>query len=557
MWSSAVRLLGALLLAAVGHNPGLRAQEPPWLAVRRIVDGEVAAALAAQGIEPAALADDAEFVRRLYLDVLGRIPTAAETSAYLHATHTAKADRLIDTLLEHEEMPVYWATVFDDWLNGELVERDFGRHGFLEYLEDALGTNKPWDRMAREMIAPDLDDPPQRQAAYFLATRVRGGDKEARIDRLTVGVARAFFGVQLQCAKCHDHPLVSQWRQDHYYGLAAFLARTEEASYKDMPVVKERADGELTFVTRQQQEKTAVLLLPDGRTFDEPRPPPDRSAWYLKGDAGLPDRPYFSRRALLAEHAFAPGSAYFQRAIVNRLWKQLMGRGLVEPVDQMHEANPATHPVLLERLADDLAAHRFDLRRLMAGILHSDAYRRSSRWTGPGSLPAETTYAVAVLKPLTPTQLANSLGIATGHYEQMRAKYEREKQSRKLQAITPAVARRLYLREREVQELAARLDPLGEPFEPSVGQALLLSYHALIQKQLQPAPGNLVEQLARHDDDAAAVRTAFLAVLSRLPTDEELHRGAQFLAGEDPPRLARCRDLVWALLCSAEFRFNH
>jgi hypothetical protein len=272
--------------------------------VSTMIDGEIGTALSAKNLVPAPRAEDADLVRRIYLDVLGRIPTAAETQQYLADARPDKHHRLIDELLAHEEMPAYWRTVLDEWLNGDSTGRDFGRDGFLDYLEDALRTNKPWNRIAREMLAPDLKDENQRQAAYFLAMRVRGGDNDAKIDSMTSGVASVFFGVQLQCAKCHDHPFVDQWKQDHYYGLAAFLGRTQEARLDNTPIVKERAEGDVKFITTKQEEKTARLMFLDSRVFDEPPPPADRGKWYTRADGGLPETPYFSRRTMLADGRF-------------------------------------------------------------------------------------------------------------------------------------------------------------------------------------------------------------------------------------------------------------
>jgi hypothetical protein len=522
-----------------------------------LIDTEIQAALSAKELTPAPRAGDSELLRRIYLDVLGRIPTSSEAAQYLADSSADKHHRLIDALLAHDEMPAYWRTVFDEWFNSAVGERDFGRDGFLVYLEEAIKTNKPWDRLAHEMLVPDLKDEKQRPAAYFLAIRVRGGDNDAKVDALTSGVASVFFGVQLQCAKCHDHPFVDQWKQDHYYGLAAFLGRTQEARIENTPIVKERAEGEVKFVTTAQEEKTARLMFLDSRILDEPPPPADRGQWYSKANGGLPDAPYFSRRATLAEYALKADSPFFKRAIVNRMWKQLIGRGLVEPVDQMHVANPASHPVLLDHLADDFATNGFDLRRLMAEILHSEAYFRSSRWTSTAERPRDSDYATAILKPLTPDQLAVSVGLATGHFEQSRAKFEREKKNRKIEEITPAISRAMYWRERDVQDFAARFRTGGESFEANAAQALFLSYNSLIEKQLQPSAGNLIDRLAKQADNDAAVSEAFLTILSRAPRDDERSRAVEFLTSGDSSRPAKCRDLVWALICSSEFRFNH
>lgn len=525
--------------------------------VSQIIDDEISSALEAQKMTAVPQAPDAELLRRIYLDLLGRIPTAEEANRHLDDNNPDKHHRLIDELLAHEEMAFYWSTVLEEWFNGSLPDRGGANEGFLTYLQHALETNKPWKTIAREMLDPDPVDDQQRLASYFLAVRLQGGDNAAKTDAMTSGVSTVFFGVQLQCAKCHDHPFVDEWKQDNYYGLAAFLGRTQTAKMGNTTVLKERADGEVTFITTGQEEKTAKLLFLDGRVFEEPAPPEDRDQWYIKGRDGLPDEPYFSRRAVLAEYALTADSPLFKRAIVNRIWKQLMGRGLVEPVDQMHQANAASHPALLDRLADDFAASGFDLQRLMAGILHSDAYLRSSRWHGDGQRPSDQQYATAILKPLTPDQLAVSVGLATGHYEMMQVKLQREKEKRKLDKITPSIVRAFYRRENDVREFTSRFRDGGDTFEANASQALFLSYNASMQKRLQPSGGNLVERLTKESDNAKAVSAAFLAVFSREPTPLELDRAAEFLDASSPPRAQRCGELVWALLCSGEFRFNH
>ncbi|QDU92445.1 DUF1549 domain-containing protein [Lignipirellula cremea] len=549
MWCKST-LSAVLLLASTAP---VLAADP----VSQIIDDEINAALLAEKIAPAPPATDSELLRRLYLDILGRIPTPDEAQRFSSDSRADKHHRLIDELLASEEMPAYWRSVMDEWFNGGLLERDFGNDGFLTYLEQALRTNKPWNQIAREMLDPDLTDEQQHGAAYFLAVRLRSGDNAAKIDSMTSGVASVFFGVQLQCAKCHDHPFVDQWKQDHYYGLAAFLGRTQEAKVGNTPAIKERAEGEVTFLNTSQEEKTAQLMFLDSRVFDEPPPPEDRNQWYAKGKNGLPDAPYFSRRQVLADYALTAESPFFKRAIINRLWKQLMGRGLVEPVDQMHAENPASHPALLQRLADDFAQQGFNLRRLMAGILHSDAYLRSTQWTGAGDRPRDASYAVGLLKPLTPDQLAVSIGVATGHYDLFRAKLEREQEKRKIAQLTPAVERAIYASDREVREFASRFRTSGDRFEANASQALFLSYNSRMQKQLQPSAGNLVDQLSKQTSNADAIQQAFLATLSRPPSSEETNHVEQFLSSSSAPRPQLWGELVWSLLCSAEFRFNH
>jgi hypothetical protein len=294
-----------------------------------------------------------------------------------------------------------------------------------------------------------------------------------------------------------------------------------------------------------------------GVEIAEPERPADKNAWYSKASDGLPETPYFSRRAALTKHALTAESPYFKRALVNRLWKQLLGRGLVEPVDQMHAANPASHPTLLDKLADDFASHQFDVRRLMGAILHTEAYLRSSRWTSDGERPRDATYAVALLKPLTPMQLTTSVAVATGTYAQFQRRLEQDKGKRKLDAVTPVVTRRLFAREREVQEFAQRFRGISDTFDASASHALFLTYHPLVTKQLQPSSGNLVERLVKNTDAKSALDDAYLSVLSRPPIDDERAQFEQIRAASKLPAAQQWQEYVWALVCSAEFRFNH
>lgn len=483
------------------------------------IDREIHTALQAPKLTPAGPADDAELVRRLYLDLLGRVPTAPEAEVYLKDPADDKAARLIETLLVHPEMAGHWAELLNYWLNGR--ESKPGLNEFRSYLRQALAADRPWNEIARELVLPDGNNPAQQPAGYFLASRL-SRSKDERLDAVTTAVSVGLFGVRLECAKCHDHPLVEDWKQDHYYGLAAFFARTEAAG-GTKPTLTDKGTAEVSFVTTGQETRTARLMFLDNQVFD---------AAAARG----------SRRQLLAEHAFTRDNPFFKKAIVNRVWKQLMGRGLVEPVDQMHSANPPSHPQLLDLLAEDLAANGFHLRRLIAGILHSAAYHRSSRWTGPGDPPPASTYAVANLRPLSPEQLGLSLLQITGHADNV--------------AKGKPTANVRDLLEKDVKAFIDRYDNESGRFQASTSHALFMTFNPMLQKYLQP-PGGLVARLTKVSAPREVAQQAYLAVLSRRPSDEEMQAVTAYLEAGPAPREERCRDLVWALMNSAEFRFNH
>jgi hypothetical protein len=522
-------LVSVLVLAGAGPARAADARD-----LSRAIDARVAASHKAAGITPAPRAEHHELLRRTYLDVLGRIPTPEEAAAHLKDTDPDRHHKLIDALLAHPEMPVYWRGVFHHWLNGTLEEKRPGEAEFLDYLEKRLGENAGWDRIARELLDPNEGDTVGANASYFLASRLAGGDRAAQLDSMTVAVSSVFFGVQMQCAKCHDHPVVADWKQENYYGLAAFLGYTyAEKGKNNLPALVEKAKGEVKFTGRKTGEQTARLLFLDGKAIDAKA----------------------SRRKALVATGINGSNPYFKRAMTNRVWKQLMGVGLVEPVDQIHDGNPASHPELLDDLAADFAKHGFDLRRLMGGILHSEAYLRSSRWSGSGPRPADSTYAVAALKPLSPPQLALALAQATGYTDTLRAKYEREKAKLKLDAVTFAVVRKQFEREREYATLLTRFKQEGGAFQANASHALYLTYNPAVRTML--GPNGLVGKLTKLTDVAEVARTAYLSVLSRPPSGEETAAVVTHLATPGVTREELCRDVVWALIAGAEFRFNH
>jgi hypothetical protein len=182
---------------------------------------------------------------------------------------------------------------------------------------------------------------------------------------MTVAVASTFFGVRLECARCHGHPYVEEWKQEHYYGLGAFLHRTESANRGGRPALTEKGNGELTYQDRGRNAHTAQLKFLDDRVIAE-------------GKSG--------QRQALADYALNAKNPYFKRATVNRVWKQLMGVGLVEPVDQIHSANKPSHPKLFDLLADDFALNGFDLKRLLASVAFSPDCTRLASGSGDDTL---------------------------------------------------------------------------------------------------------------------------------------------------------------------------
>ncbi|MFM7072384.1 MAG: DUF1549 domain-containing protein [Planctomycetota bacterium] len=541
-------------------------------------------------------ATDAELARRLSLDLLGRVPTVREFEPFLKSgdkaaapAKTGKIDAVgdahaghVERLLRSAEFPLYFGGVLDEMVQGRMA----GNEAFVDYLRQALATGKSWERVFREVIAGGAEGEAAKQASQFV-------DKRAKdIDQLTVDTARGFFGVDISCARCHDHPLVADWTQFHYYGLSAFLRTPSGNKPKGDSATSGMSDSDVKFLARNGQEQTARMMFLSGKPFEQ---------WKAALPAPADDAARWSPRRRLVEMA-VDDRHFLSRALANRLWEQFLGRGLVEPVDQLHSNNPPSVPGVLELLATDLADHGYDPRRTIRVITLSRAYRASSELgapvpdvppanaTSPASpaSPASPTnaaspgdFAAMRLKPLSPRQYAISLTLAVGDQAFDESSTSGRRLGRILQVEGLEQAERLLELEAAVGPLLPRFDPRTADFQSSAREALFVSNSDAIQRLVAADGKNLAARMAQTADDKAAVALAFAALLQRAPTDSEREwfvKHLQVAAGpaagtaasvaaaasaaasapaSADARMQRCADVVWALATSAEFRFNH
>ena len=485
------------------------------------------------GVTPAPPADDATFLRRITLDLCGRIPTAAELDRFRADDGQDKRQRLIERLIQSPEFELHFGNVLDDVIQGRYA----GRDEFVDYLRRRLREGVTWKNLFRELMLGPWEDESTKAANQFLDRRARD------LDSLTTDTARTFFGVDISCAKCHDHPLVPDWTQEHFYGMAAFLNRTTGGKGK----VGEKRKGEIKFLGSDGLEKTAKMMFLSGQVIDESTTQVDQSQ--------QKSQPY-SRREQLVRVALSERS-FFSRAIVNRLWAYFLGRGLLDPVDQMHSANEPAVPGLVSQLADDFADAGYDLRSLIVGLVSSRAYRLSSRWEQNSSLPDEKMFAVSRLRPLSRQQLAFSVLLATGN-ESLGAA-EIPLRVERLLGVSGLARMQQYLNiERRATPLGDALDPPQRPFQSSAGEALFMSNNPAMQSLVKHSSGNLVAQLSELDSTSQVVTSAMRTVLTRAPSADEMQQySVWFDRQSQGDRVQTCEQLVWALVTSAEFRFNH
>jgi hypothetical protein len=531
----ALGFIPVALAQGAGPRPG-----PADTALEKLIDEQIDAQLKSENVQAVVQADDPTLLRRVTLDLVGRVPTLHETKEYLADTSADRKTRLLDRLMASPAFVRYQAEEFLTLLQGEDRSKSAP---LLGYLRSAFAENRSWDRVFRELLLPDDSDPKTQGSSTFLKTRVKD------VNRLATDVSSIFFGVNISCAQCHDHPHVPDWTQDHFYGMKSFFARTFE---KD-GLIGEYDAGVIKYIPNKGVEKAAPVMFLTGKKIDAPnlRDPngeekklAQQRLDQAKKNKKTPELPKVSLRAALVDTALEPGQRdFFARAIVNRLWYRFLGRGLVMPLDQMHSSNPASHPELLDALARDLTEHDYDLRRLVRGIVSSRVYSRNSRWEG-NKLPREQLFAVAQVRPLTPQQLAVSLKLTALDPESL--------------PRTPAdLDKKMDALEKSASKLADQFPQPTERFQVSTTEALLFANNEELQRDLLQGPGRLVSRMLQLPETRDRADLAVQVVLGRPARGQELQTLTEYLKGRQDRAESACQQVVWALMTTAEFRFNH
>jgi hypothetical protein len=508
------------------------------------------------------ICSDAEFIRRVHLDLAGSIPTAEETRAFLADPTPADQKRaaLVDSLLADPRHARRMQYVLDEMIMERRVGANVPDAEWRNWLRKSIRENRRWDTIVEEILAADGAEAAKRPAAKFYL------DRNFDVDLLTRDVGRIFLGVDLECAQCHDHPTIDGYLQRHYYGISAFLKRsylfTDPKSKKKM--LGEKAEGDVKFTS----VFTSVEGMTNPRLLDLPQiPDPDgtEKVYVVKPASKARGVPKYSRRLQLPRTMISDENVDFRRNIVNRLWAVMMGRGLVEPLDVRHADNPATHPELLALLADEFLRHDYDVRWLLGELALTKAYQRR-RATAESDSESANSYAAAHLKALSAEQLAWSVMDVTGVSSQTLAAKKAELLKKDAKTGEAKVADPLWQEEALHDALKANVDIFvttfagqgGQKtgFDSNANQALFLLNGALVQKWLVPANGNLTDRLRKLDDPAAFAEELYMSVLNRPPDEDEAAAVTAYLK-QVSDRDSATQELAWALMTSAEFRFNH
>lgn len=541
----------AVFLLVVWSNP-IHAEKPLHQRIDELI-------IAGAGDQGAPLSGDAEFLRRVYLDLAGRIPTRDEALAFLKDESPDKRARLIDRLLAGPEYPRRMTELF----NVILMERRGENDEWTKFLRTAFESNKPWDQMARDLLHPDADNEEARGAAYFLTARLVSEGAMAAVDvpSLTRDVGRLLAGKDLQCAQCHDHLSIDDYKQKDFQGLHAIFMNIQARRDVQFPAVSEKLMAkkhEFMSVFIQEQEETGPVVPGKGEVEIEVFPEGEQFAVEPDKKKRIAGVPKFSPLSRLAEGLAAAENEVFTRNITNRLWFVMMGRGLVHPLDEHHSANPPSHPELLDVLASEFAAHKFDIKWLLREMALSETYQRTSVIPDGQESPPPEKFLLALEKRLSAEQLLWSTLQATGEM----ARYVPNASGQaddSAKAKDKPEANLKKLRDAFVKMYA---NPPAEPeveFGPSVKGALFSLNNEELLALFQRRDGNLIDHLANLTDDGQVVDALFMTILSRPPDEADRQDVLQILK-EHPDgdeRIDALSQLAWALWASNEFSINH
>ena len=496
--------------------PRVGAKPPAVPQPLNFIDQHVDAKLAKLNIAASGLCDDAEFLRRITIDLTGTLPTAAAARKFLEDKSPDKRAKLVQTLLASPEFADLWAMRWADLLRVERGTLGHERaYGYYKWIRDSIANNTPFDRFAKELITAE-GPTSEVGAANFYRVVTKPGE-------MAGSLSQVLLGVRIGCAECHHHPF-DRWGQSDYYGMVGFFA----------PVA---ARGDAVFSsgdpgTTHPRTKKPVYSHALGAAMPEADP---------KGD----------RRIVLAAWMAKPDNPYFARNLANRVWAWMLGTGIVEPVDDVRATNPPSNPELLDALAKFTIENRYDVKKLIAAIAASRTYQTSSK-------PNETNerddrnFSRALFKRPDAEVLLDIVCQSTGVPEKFTG--------------SPGVTRAVQLWDSKARHEFLKL--FGRPVratacecertkEPSVAQVLNLLNSPDVQAKLSHESGTVSRLVRGNTDDAKLVEEMYLTFFARLPSSDELKVATEHLKKRSVARREAAEDLAWAMLNSTEFLFNH
>jgi hypothetical protein len=504
----------------------------PKIEARNYIDQDVFAKLRRFQMLPSDLSSDQEFLRRVCLDLTGTLPPPQRVREFVAGKDPHKRDRLIEILLNSPEYVDYWSFRFSDLMRVTFVTSNSikGAKAYQDWITDSIAANKPYDQMARERIAAQGYSAPARNFYYV--------EELTTPDVLMPELIRLFMGRRIECAQCHSHPFEA-WSQNQYWGLAAFFAGYTELRGSAL-IIDVLGGGhvdqpkEMTVANPRTKEKVVPAFLDGTR---------------------LPQSEWRDPRMHLAK--WVTSHAYFAEATVNRIWSFFFGRGIVDPVDDFRSTNPPSHPELLKALAKDFKDSGYDLKRLIKTIVESRTYQLSAT-PNESNQEDKIDYSHALARPLEAAVLLDAITSATGVQE----KFEFHRQAgsgdaplgtRAMQTIADICPSQFM---DDFGRSMRKALPAAPP-QPNLLEALHMMTGPAYNAKISSEEGRLSGLLKNDASDEQILDEFYLAALTRFATPEERSKLLNFLAQRSSRRQETLAGLVWAIINSREFAYNH
>lgn len=526
---------GTMSLAQVA----IKQNKPESTPLRQTIDKAVQESWKNEKIKAEGKCDDSTFLRRVYLDLLGTIPSYDVAKKFLADQDEKKRDKLIERLLNDTQFAQHQTTLWDLTLFGRNPpNQDATRNRtlFKQWLGEKFTKNEPFDLWVRDLILAEQEG----SELYYAQFNNKPED-------LTESFSRIFLGTQIQCARCHDHPFTELLQKD-FYGMTGFFVRlvvmdqgASGSGEKQLKKFKigEKNSGEVLFSGNQKELKPGKKGEPvkpkflSGALLEEPSLPADyKEPEFKSGTKSMP-KPQFSRKEKLAQWATAPSNPFFAKAAVNRIWSQFMGRGIVHPVDNFGTDNKPTLPDLLDNLTEQFIAHQFDTKWLIREIVSSETYQLGSKGENKESLPKH--FERARIRPLSAEEILTVMKVAGGDPEQ------------KSEGSTGEYFRRYF---------GEPTNGLGD-FQGSLSEHLFLNNSSNVRAFISRKKGNLADTINFSKEPwEQRIDQMFLSVLTRYPKDSERAKFAAYLQSE-PKSENLVEEAIWVLMNMSEFRFNH
>ncbi len=526
----------------VANDP--RSQRPFGNAVTRtagsvqgivaVINEHLAAGWKVQGVEPSPLADDAEWLRRIYLDVVGHIPPVEVAEKFLTDRDARKREKLLDSLLDDPAYVRNWTVIWTNLLIGRSDSRDVNRPALQKFLRENFAKNRPWNEMVAEFISAEgaFD---QNGATNFLLAHLNNQAVPA-----TAITAKIFLGQQIGCTQCHDHPF-NDWKQDAFWSFNSFFQQTKVARV-------DRSDG----TGKMKSQASALETKPvSGPAHFENRRGVALVAYPKFAGTAINEDAETNRRNELAKLMTAGDKPQVAEAFVNRMWDHFFGYGFTRPVDDMGPHNPPSHPELLDHLAREFVASGYDCKQLIRWVCLSHAYQRTSRFGKSNDQDnpetgASPLFSRVYVKGMTAEQLYDSLLLATGADNTPLATGDHDR-------------RRHEWLQQFVHAFQTDENDESINFESSITQALLMMNSDLTQHALSMDRGTFLEKLTTsRDPEAEKIKRLCLATLTRYPTPKEQQALRRLVhEGTGSRTNAGWQDALWAYLNSSEFVLVH